>query len=208
MGGHSPPSLFLKPGVLPTSEAPAQGQDQGRPQTGQHGWWCEEGPAGPGGSEAGRSRVPQHWKGCEAPGPALERGDSSGPRGTPPLPPPDSPSQLRQVDVSRRHLLGSPCSRRPVPFSGRRPGDPGQSEWASHLECMCGHAWTCVDMRGTCTGLGADTSVDNTCCLGHPCIYIIAEGYVPDCMCADLSATLMHVSCMQDHVNTHLCVHS
>lgn len=64
------------------------------------------GPEGPAGSRAGRSKVPRHWKDCEAPGPASERGDSSGPRGTPLPPPPDSPSQLRLVGVSRSHLLG------------------------------------------------------------------------------------------------------
>lgn len=143
MGGHSSPqthpgSPFLKPGALPTSEAPAQGRDQGCAQTGRHRWWCGVGSAGPVGSEAGRSRVPQHWKGCEAPGPELERGDSSVPRGTPPPPHPDSPSQLRLADVSRSHLLGSPCSRRPtIPSAGGALGTQvrasGQaSKWSTY----------------------------------------------------------------------------
>lgn len=131
------PSPFLKPGALPTSEALAQGQDQGRAQMAQHRWWCGVGPAGPVSSEAGRSRVPQHWKDCEAPGPELERGDSSGPRGTPPPPRPDSPSQLRLVDVSRSHLLGSPCSRRPtIPSAGVALGTQvrasGQATWSAY----------------------------------------------------------------------------
>lgn len=171
MGGWAfppPRSPFLKPGALPTSEVPAQGQ--GCPQTGQHRWWCGVGPAGPVGREAGRSRVPQHWKGCEAPGPALERGDSSDPRGTLPPPPPDSLSQLRWVGVSRSHLLGSPCSRRPgIPSAGDALGTQvrasGSGTWSVYAYLY--------------TSLGTGTSVYKYLWFGAPVYTSLLSGMCP-----------------------------
>lgn len=142
VGEHFPPREPIpKAWGLPTSEAPGQGQDQGYPQTGQHRWWCGVGPAGPVGSEAGHSRVPQHWEGCEAPGPRIGERRQLRPTWDSPSPSPRQPlpaqtGRCLQKSPSGISLLKKTCP----PISWRCPGDPGQSEWASYLDCIRTHA--------------------------------------------------------------------
>lgn len=126
------------PGVLPTSQALAQGP--GPPQTGSRRSRRRAGPQRQAAGGAGRSRAPRHLEGSGAPGTELERGGSSWPTSGLPSPcaAPPPPGHVRQSPASPPGISSGDLMllKESCPSGWKRPWGPKPGAGRG-TECAC-----------------------------------------------------------------------